>query len=56
MKLIYGKKLPDLTNAPNFSMIKSIVTGNGYTEVIIEDNDTQLKNWLKEKGFNETLS
>ena len=31
----------------------SIITGNGYIEVIIDDSDIKIKNWLKEKGFNE---
>jgi len=54
LKLIYGKKLPDLTKMPKTEKPLSIISGNGYIEVIIDDSDAEIKNWLKEKGFNES--
>ena len=54
MKLIYGKKLPDLTKIPKTEKPLSIISGNGYIEVIIDDSDAEIKNWLKDKGFNES--
>jgi hypothetical protein len=54
LKLIYGKKLPDLTKIPKTEKPLSIISGNGYIEVIIDDSDAEIKNWLKEKGFNES--
>jgi hypothetical protein len=54
LKLIYGKKLPDLTKMPKTEKPLNVITENGYIEVIIDDSDTEIKNWLKATGFNET--